>query len=812
MLINSSHYRPYTQSTAHASNDYPNANIVKKNSLPSQQEYYDIKLNNKIEQIKQLGNELGLFTETKSNNNKIDTLSLLEAKRLYKTLSNFEQIKTIKNNQKNKLPQKEQKLAALKNPGAKKINGITVSASFAASMGMGTAHMEVAGSGVKYRHRQQIDTNDEGSIYVKKSNITSVSAWAGFKSLIAAVGSFGLKAKLSSTYERIHFKKFTSVKHLVEYKSIDKSLERKLQKINNAELDIESLLVKFKNHTNLDVNLGSLTDLQRLLVSPKNKIYKTGYRNEFSGKVGGDVKLDTALFIGAKVDVGLMKNYSHEFVNNDFYQFIEKDENLAEKIKPLVYNAFVKPYLFSTTELSTHLAELKSDIETYNSAVKNKDYIKNNKHVNNPVINGSASNKYTIENKYGKVGRHQQLQCFYASHAYLAILAKNADAPLLKQNLTECFKVLNQSNFKYSQTRLNDLNKIKQEVNRLKEDTTVTFSMSVAGIKLDVTKINRDFDHPSRVRKGCYHDVLVTLSGSASVGTMLSAPEIIDPLNAKLAELNLQDVVDLTLLQTLDAGAKLTFQTRCFTPRDQSFIDIKGDKNDHFSNGHQFHRVYLGGTISLSGSISAHTPVAVKANAKYKLEHTDEVVIYENISSKDIMYTLVRFNNLYKMSNKAIDEKTHPDNPWSVFFNKNKKNYLAMFTTLGRQLDVMNGLEPSLSPKTRHLLYQVEKLMDEQEYDSYERSLFFGQMAELAQTPKDRQLSSNAFKKCQTLFEKLLEKQFVETERQHKATWTTLDFNASKYKALDLHSKVIEAAPVNLRQQVNNAKRNMLLA
>lgn len=55
---------------------------------------------------------------------------------------------------------------------------------------------------------------------------------------------------------------------------------------------------------------------------------------------------------------------------------MEKDEHLAVKIKPLVYSTFVKPYLFSTSELLSHLAELKSDIETYNSAVKNKDYTK----------------------------------------------------------------------------------------------------------------------------------------------------------------------------------------------------------------------------------------------------------------------------------------------------------------------------------------------------------------------------------------------------------------------------------------------------
>ncbi|NRD74225.1 hypothetical protein HQQ94_13460 [Shewanella sp. VB17] len=813
MLINTNHYRAPIQSTAHSRHHSPKAKIEKSRSSHVQQEHDDTKLSNTIQQIKRLGNELGLFIETQNshnNNNKVDALSLTEAKRLYKTLSYFEHIKTIKNNQKNQLPRAEAKLAGLVNPGAKKMNGITVSANFAASMGTGAADVEVAGAGVKYRYRQQVDTNDEGSIYVKESNIVSMSAWAGCKSSIAAVGTFGLKAKLSSSYQRINFKKFASIKHLVEYTSQDKSLQRKTQQLKNAELDIENLLGKYARHTNSELNSANLTDLQALLLSSKSKTYKAGYRHEVSAKVGADVKVDAALFIGAKADVELIKNNSHELVNNDFYSFMEKDEHLAVKIKPLVYSTFVKPYLFSTSELLSHLAELKSDIETYNSAVKNKDYTKKNKHLNNSIITESANKKHTVENKYGNVGRHQQLQCFYASHAYLAILAKNVESPLLKQNLTECFNVLNHSDFEYSQTKLNDLNKIKQEVNQIREDTTTTFSVNVAGIKLDVTKINREFDHPSRVRKGHYHDVLVTLSGSTSMATMLSATDIAAPLNAKLAEFNLQHVVDLNVMPTLGAGAKLTFQTRCFMPSDQSFIDAKGDKNDHLSNGHQFYRVYLGGTMSLSGSISAHTPVAIKVNAKYKLEHTDEVVIHESISSTDIMYTLVRFNNLYKMADKEIDEQTSPNNPWSVFFNKNNQDYLDMFTRFGQQLDVMNGLDTSISTKTGHLLHQVEKLMDEQQYEPYDKSLFFGQMAELAQTPKDRQLSSNAFKKCRALFETLLKKQFIETEKQHKATWTTLDFNTSKYKALDLHSKLIEAAPLNLRQQINKVKQHRL--
>ncbi|WP_341665416.1 hypothetical protein [Vibrio sp.] len=712
-----------------------------------------------------------------------DDINLKEARLLNKELGRLNKIEELTEEHKSRAEKYIKETAFLDKVGARKetTTGISITGSVDAS------GAKVLSKTLGFESGRRLDNNDEGSVRVNKVQRAMARLWTGLSFKISDNVELGAGAQTQFSTTQTKYKKFTNHKELAQYlaKRSSSKLIQQQQKALNAKDTVVLLLSK--HLTNLDDK--KFDHMYQSIRPEQKKTYKHGVKNRRTSeaKVTATAKfaISPRYTLGAQaaLQTSKSKESTVETVYEDLTQHLTKPEKITQ-LAPFL-NAFL-PNTKQPKEWIAFSEQLEKDIIDYSNSVKKHDYIKSSTRWNA----SHECNKHRLEDKYGNIGRHQQLQFFHLCNAWI-----NASAHELSSSSKQpesdfsrladrIKKALQNVDFNYSQTRLNRLTKVRQHVMETKKDINQTAKVQVGPITLTIHERERHFIHPSRVRCGEYRDVNITLSASTNLTELLQLPKLQQQLSEALASHQLDSVVSIKTLLQLDLTGLVTIQKRWFKP------DAKQLAFDD-QEQRQFTRYYVGSDVvtSTSGSVQTGAGYSVDANLRY--QQRQQKVVGEDIDPNDLVYSLVRFNKLYKDAGKDLTSK---ENPWNEFVQLHKASFQQMFVK-------MSDSDSAVNHQARTLLQEAQKegrpLITETEFFDHMRA--YKEAIEAAEDKYYEDIFANTLE----ALNQLLISQFVKTEKLHKATWTKKPFKAQRSKALSNKSKIAKALHLQRKTSQN---------
>ncbi|MBU2896756.1 hypothetical protein [Vibrio hepatarius] len=708
-------------------------------------------------------------------------ISLKDARVINKELGRLNQIEKLETEHELRAEQYMQDTAYLSKVGARQqtTTGLNITGNIDAS------GAKVLSKTFGIESGRRFDNNDEGSVRINSVRRIMARLWTGLSFKISDHVELGAGAQTQLSATQTKYKKFTNHKELSQYlakKSSPKLMQQK-QKVLNAKTTMAPLLSE--HIANIDSK--RFDQIYQTMQPDQNKIYKHGVKNrhtsdaEISATAKFSVSPRYTLGAQAALQTSKSKEKTVETVYEDLTQHIKNQKDLTN-LAPFL-NTFL-PSINKYKEWIAFSEQLEKDIIEYSDTVKKHDHIKSASQWNA----SHECNKHRLEDKYGNIGRHQQLQFFHLCHAWLNLSAKELSPPSnqeensFKHMVDRISLALQDIDFKYSVTRLNHLTKVQRHVMESKKDINQTATIQVGPITLTIHERERHFIHPSRVRCGEYRDVNVTLSAHSNLTELLQLPKLQQQLSEVLVNHQLDSIINIGSLLQLDLTGLVTIQKRWFKPdaKQLAFND---------QEQRQFTRYYVGSDIvtSTSGSVQTGTGFSLDANLRY--QQRQQQVVGEDIDSNDLIYSLVRFNKLYKDAGKDLSSQ---ENPWAQFIQSHKSSYQEMFFKLADP-------ESALHHQAQTLLKEAQKetraLITETE--------FFDQMQAYrkAVEASEDSTSAESFGDALLAFNQLLISQFVKTEKLHKSTWAKKPFKAERSKALSNKSKIAKA--LHLQRKVH---------
>ncbi|GLT19195.1 hypothetical protein GCM10007938_29770 [Vibrio zhanjiangensis] len=776
-----------------------------------------------------------------------DSLSLKEARVLEKELGRLSKLDELAKDHQSRAEKYIQDTAFLSKVGARQqtTTGLEINGNIDAS------GVKVLSKTFGIEFGQRFDNNDEGSVRVNNVKRIMARLWTGLSFKVSdhvELGA-GVQTQLSTT--QTQYKKFTNHKELAHYlarKSSSKLTQQK-QKALNAKLTVAPLLSE--HVTNIDSK--KVDHLYQSMRPEHRKTYKHGIKNRHTSEAEVNATAKFAmtprysLVAQAALRTAKSKESTVETVYEELTQHLTQPEHITE-LAPFL-NAFL-PKIDQPKEWMAFSEQLEKDINDYSDTVKQHDYMKSTKRWNA----SHECNKHRLEDKYGNIGRHQQLQFFHLCYAWLnasALQLNTSSKPSENGFMGFANRVkqaLQNVDFDYSVTRLNRLTKVTQHVLETKKDLNQTASVQVGPIALTIHERERHFSHPSRVRCGDYRDVNVTLSASTNLTELLQLPALRQQLDQALADHQLDSVVDLSTLLQLDLTGLVTVQQRWFRPDAKNLIFDNQEQK-------QFTRYYVGTDVVASSSATAQSGAGFSLDTSLRYHQRQQQVIGENIHPKDFIYTLVRFNKLYKDAGKDLSS---PNNPWSDFVQSHKDSYHDMFIALANQEGAVTEQAKTLleqaqkegraliskseffdqmrtyleaantesylkaeSEETVHLnkVYEDAYLEEKNEEMAYLEALNEATQSEEKNEEAARldQLNREAaylnaannsrnlediFAQTLIALNQLLISQFIKTEKLHKATWIKKPFKVKPSHALSKKTRIAKALKLQRKARV----------
>ncbi|MYM59113.1 hypothetical protein GTG28_07750 [Vibrio sp. OCN044] len=714
-----------------------------------------------------------------------DNINLKEARLLNKELGRLSTIDKLVEDHKSRAEKYCKETAFLGKVGARQqtSTGINITGSVDAS------GAKVLSKTLGFESGRRLDNNDEGSVRVNKVQRVMARLWTGLSFKIGDQVELGAGAQTQFSTTQTKYKKFTNHTELAQYlaKKSSSKLIQQQQKALNAKDTVVPLLSE--HLTNLDDK--KFDHLYQSIRPEQKKTYKHGIKNRRTseGEVNATAKFAISphytLGAQAAVQASKSKESTVETVYEDLTQHLTKPEKITQ-VAPFL-NAFL-PDTKQPKEWIAFSEQLEKDIIDYSSSVKKHDYLKSSTRWNA----SHECNKHRLEDKYGNIGRHQQLQFFHLCHAWL-----NASARELSPSSTHSEndfsrladrvkQALQNVDFNYSQTRLNRLTKVRQHVMETKKDINQTAKVQVGPITLTIHERERHFIHPSRVRCGDYRDVNVTLSASTNLTELLQLPKLQQQLSEALASHQLDSIVSIKTLLQLDLTGLVTIQKRWFKPDAKQLAF-----NDQVQR--QFTRYYVGSDIVTSTTGSLQTGAGYSLDANLRYQQRQQKVVGEDIDPNDLIYSLVRFNKLYKDAGKDLTSK---ENPWNEFVQLHQASFQQMLVK-------MSDTDSAVNHQAHTLLQEAQKegrsLITETEF--FDHIQAYKKAVEEAEDKQYEDIFANTLEALNLL----LISQFVKTEKLHKATWTKKPFKAERSKALSNKSKVAKA--LHLQRKVLQNKQ-----
>ncbi|RSD29856.1 hypothetical protein [Vibrio pectenicida] len=714
-----------------------------------------------------------------------DDISLKEARFIEKELGRLNQIEKLETEHELRAERYMQDTAYLSKVGARQqtTTGLNITGNIDAS------GAKVLSKTFGIESGKRFDNNDEGSVRINSVRRVMARLWTGLSFKISEHFELGAGAQTQLSTTQTKYKKFTNHKELGQYlaqKSSSKLTQQK-QKALNAKTTIAPVLSE---------HVASISDkkfdqMYQSMRPEQSKTYKHGIKNrqtsaaEVSATAKFSVSPRYTLGAQAALQTSKSKEKTVETVYEDLTQYIKNPEDMIS-LAPFL-NAFV-PSIDKPKEWIAFSEQLEKDIIEYSETVKKHDHIKSANQWNA----SHECNKHRLEDKYGNIGRHQQLQFFYLCHAWLNASAKelSPSANQAENGFTNMADRIHQTlkniDFKYSVTRLNHLTKVRQHVMESKKDVNQTATVQVGPITLTIHERERHFIHPSRVRCGEYRDVNITLSAHTNLTELLQLPKLQKQLSEALVSNQLDSIINVGTLLQLDLTGLVTIQKRWFKP-DAKQLVFNGQEQ------RQFTRYYTGSDIvtSTTGSIQTGSGFSLDANLRY--QQRQQQVVGEDIDSNDLIYSLVRFNKLYKDAGKDLSSQ---ENPWAQFIQSHKSSYQEMFFKLADP-------ESALHHQAQTLLKEAQKearaLITEAEF--FEQMQAYRKAIEASEDNNSAESFANAL----LVFNQLLISQFVKTEKLHKETWAKKPFKAERSKALSNKSKIAKA--LHLQRKVPKNKQ-----
>lgn len=710
-----------------------------------------------------------------------NNIRLREAQVLKKELTRLNTINTLKTDHQYLLKQYAKNTVFLEKVGARRQS----SNSMNIGGNIDVYGLKLASVGVGLKSGTIFDTNDEGSIRIHRFKQTMSTLWAGVSFKLSQCVELGSGGHTQCSATKTKYKKFANHKELAQYLNAKQStlLSKQQRKALNAKSTTVRLLMQYVG--NVDGEKVHHQYQSWPLQSKKN--YKQGIKHSYTTSIG----------LSANAKLTFNSRYTW---NAQAYSQVSKTyENTVETMTDdLTHNSMTiddfhavatflngrLPSINDPTEWIQFTHQLEKDIFDYTEVVKHYDYLKSL----NSGSNHYRREKRRLEVKYGNVGRHQQLQFFYLTYTLLKDTVKNmqqtsSDASFsYNTQVDHIYSALQQIDFDYSVTRLDNLTKTRQQVHENKRDINNIVTVQVGPITLTIERLKRHFHHPSRVRSGDYQDVNITLAASTSLTQLLQLAGLKQQLYNVLVDHQVESFLDIDTLIQGNIGGFIAIQRRSFRPQD---INLAFD--DKLQQ--QFTRYYLEGEVMAGTSISSPLAAGLSIDANISYQQRQQQVMAEVINPDDLMYSLVRFNKLYKDANKNLST---PNNPWQQFVLSHKESYKTMFLTLAEQ-------QGAITHQARALLAQIE----EQGQSTITETGFFHTMQAYRDANKYNEInqSDSLFNQALLAFNQLLISQFDKTEALHRATWTKIPFKADRSQALDTKSKIINK--FKLRHRVN---------
>ena len=710
-----------------------------------------------------------------------NNIRLREAQILKKELTRLNTINTLKTDHQYLLKQYAKNTVFLEKVGARRQS----SNSMNIGGNIDVYGLKLASAGVGFKSGTIFDTNDEGSIRIHRFKQTMSTLWAGVSFKLSQYVELGSGGHTQCSATKTKYKKFVNHKELAQYLNAKQStlLSKQQRKALNAKSTTVRLLMQYVG--NVDGEKVHHQYQSWPLQSKKN--YKQGIKHSYTTSIG----------LSANAKLTFDSRYTW---NAQAYSQVSKTyENTVETMTDdLTHNSMTiddfhavatflngrLPSINDPTEWIQFTHQLEKDISDYTEVVKHYDYLKSL----NSGSNHYRREKRRLEVKYGNIGRHQQLQFFYLTYTLLKDTVKNmqqtsSDASFsYNTQVDHIYSALQQIDFDYSVTRLDNLTKTRQQVHEKKRDINNIVTVQVGPITLTIERLKRHFHHPSRVRSGDYQDVNITLAASTSLTQLLQLAGLKQQLYDVLVDHQVESFLDIDTLIQGNIGGFIAIQRRSFRPQD---INLAFD--DKLQQ--QFTRYYLGGEVMAGTSISSPLAAGLSIDANISYQQRQQQVMAEVINPNDLMYSLVRFNKLYKDANKNLSTT---NNPWQQFVLSHKASYKTMFLTLAEQ-------QGAITHQARALLAQIE----EQGQSTITETGFFHTMQAYRDANKYNEInqSDSLFNQALLAFNQLLISQFDKTEALHRATWTKIPFKADRSQALDTKSKIINK--FKLRHRVN---------
>lgn len=710
-----------------------------------------------------------------------DSIRLRDTRVLKKELTRLNTIKTLKTDHQHLLKKYTKNTVFLEKVGARKQSSNILNI----SGNIDVYGLKLASLGVDFKSGTIFDSNDEGSVRVHRFKQTMSTLWAGVSFKLSQCVELGSGGHTQCSATKTKYKKFANHKQLAQYLSAKQStlLTKQQQKALNAKSTTVRLLAQYGE--NID---GEKVHRQyQSLLHQSKKNYKQGVTHSYTTSLGlnANAKLtfNSRDTWNAQASTKISKTYEKtvETVTDDLANHSMPIDNFRAVATFL--NGWL-PSINKPTEWIAFIRQLEKDIFDYTEVVKHHDYLKSL----HSGSNGSRREKRRLEVKYGNVGRHQQLQFFYLTYAWLKATVKvmqqtssdtsfpfNTQADLI-------YRALQQIDFDYSATRLENLTKIRQKVHEKKRDINSSVTVQVGPITLTIERLERHFSHPSRVRSGDYHDVNITLAANASLAQLLQLTGLKQQLYEVLVSHQLESFLDIDTLIQANIGGFIAIQRRSFRPRNIN-LAFEGRLQP------QFTRYYLGEEMIAGTGISSPLATGLCIDTNLSYQQRQRQVMAEVINPDDLTYSLVRFNKLYKDANKNL---SNINNPWQQFVLSHKESYQAMFLAFAEQ-------QGAVTHQARALLNQVE----EQGQSPITETAFFRTMQAYRDARKCNEMNQSdlLFNQALLAFNQLLISQFDKTEALHQATWIKKPFKADRSQALDTKSKIINK--FKLRDRVN---------
>ncbi|GEM75272.1 hypothetical protein [Vibrio sagamiensis] len=675
-------------------------------------------------------------------------------------------------------------------PGAGKATayhtGINVGASLLAVPGTETKVGPFAELSLGVATENRFNVDDEGLVFEEKSHSLSAGVAGGLQAKLANEIGMSAQANAIGKSSLTYFKEWNNSKDYIAqngpYTRRTKGLQKQKQWVANSQHRLNELLNRvLKMKANVHAP------------APERTKPLTGFYKTTTGEVSASINAGTAFKVGElDVKFGGGLGASRSKSTTDIYEFVPSylaDVVLKNSAKlnelPANFTQHARQIIDSSLEFKDKpktaiggLSLLKADLNVYYEVVQKYDYYKSYKHADKTELKALRAQKHAIENRWGAIGRHQFLQFASASHALFAStimpnkqLASAID-PKREQalvNLIGQTGVLAQNpTIDYSKSRLDRIATFKQEVYLQVADTNSSFDITAGPFKGQLTVVERQRLHPSRVREGRYIDVILTGTIASSVQGLVKGLTI----KEAIAEHGIELPGELDIIPDIGAGASLSHTTRFFKPEYSQANDYTGEKGWRKQFSRNTKTVAADINLGGSGTVAAGAHVGVRGGMNHKVTK----VMNEKIASDDLTFTMVRFNRFYR------DAKLNTDNTaWKAFFKDNEAEYRKMFLLLGSKSHPMKE-------EVTYFFNELIKLapLDQKGALRNQYVHFFEAMADFRADEENLDKFHNA----QASLEYYLEQQTVPWWEAHTSRWKDLEFKPEANSGLDWNSKL----------------------